>query len=95
VRAIGPSFSAPLRAEKGGDMSFLVIGRKERKKKKGDVIQKISRSKSTPYLNGANGMAFDTDAFALLTDFVKVGRAVETAEDAWMANIFMSKVCFL
>jgi len=40
-------------------------------------------------------MAFDTDAFALLTDFVKVGRAVETAEDAWMANIFMSKVCFL
>ena len=35
---------------------------------------------------------------ALLTDFVKdfvkVGRAVETAEDAWMANIFICKVCF-
>jgi hypothetical protein len=56
-----------------------------------DVIQKneIYATKSTPYLNGANGKAFDTDAFAVLTDFVNVGRAVETAlEDAWMANIF-------
>ena len=57
-----------------------------------DVIQKneIYTTKSTPYLNGANGKALDTDAFAVLTDFVKVGRAVETAlEDAWMANIFV------
>jgi len=76
---------------------YEFFSKAEKRRKTGDVIQKRkkSRSKSTPYLNGANGMAFDTDAFALLTDFVKVGRAVETAEDAWMANIFMSKVCFL
>ena len=61
-----------------------------------DVIQKneIYATKSTPYLNGANGKAFDTDAFAVLTDFVNVGRAVETAlEDAWMANIFVLLLC--
>jgi hypothetical protein len=75
-------------------MSFLKGG-KTKKNRRRNPKKKKSRSKSTPYLNGANGMAFDTDAFALLTDFVKVGRAVETAEDAWMANIFMSKVCFL
>ena len=50
--------------------------------------EKKKNATSTPHLNGANGKAFDTDAFAVLTDFAKVGRAVATAaEDAWMANI--------
>jgi len=72
---------------------FSKTTRRDMREKTGrsDVIQKneIYATKSTPYLNGANGKAFDTDAFAVLTDFVNVGRAVETAlEDAWMANIF-------
>ena len=72
---------------------FSKTTRRDMREKTGrsDVIQKneIYTTKSTPYLNGANGKAFDTDAFAVLTDFVNVGRAVETAlEDAWMANIF-------
>ena len=75
---------------------FSKTTRRDMREKTGrsDVIQKneIYTTKSTPYLNGANGKAFDTDAFAVLTDFVNVGRAVETAlEDAWMANIFF---CF-
>ena len=60
----------------------VIRGEKERER------EKKKNATSTPHLNGANGKAFDTDAFAVLTDFVKVGRAVATAaEDAWMANI--------
>ena len=58
--------------------------RREREKER----ERKKTATSTPHLNGANGKAFDTDAFAVLTDFAKVGRAVATAaEDAWMANI--------
>ena len=64
------------------------LGEKRRNPGRERERERKKNATSTPHLNGANGKAFDTDAFAVLTDFAKVGRAVATAaEDAWMANI--------
>ena len=72
---------ASLALNTGSDKSGFLVTELEMTKERDDLVDLM--------LNGANGKAFDTDAFAVLTDFVNVGRAVETAlEDAWMANIF-------